>query len=118
MTMKRIYNYIIVGALTLATTACNDSFLDRTPTNDLNDVAFWNTTDDLEAYCNGIYNEAGSNGTYKFMVGFHNATYSVRNYGPYGREIMSDNFVSTDAGHSWAAAVAAGIENQPEGNPN
>ena len=114
MTMKRIYNYIIVGALTLATTACNDSFLDRTPTNDLNDVAFWNTTDDLEAYCNGIYNEAGSNGTYKFMVGFHNATYSVRNYGPYGREIMSEfrratglptatNMIATDwrqLGHS------------------
>ncbi len=118
MTMKRIYNYIVVGALALAATSCNDSFLDRIPTNDLNDVAFWNTTDDLEAYCNGIYNEAGNNGTYKFMVGFHNATYSVRNYGPYGREMMSDNFVSTDAGHSWAAAIAAGIENQPEGNPN
>ena len=42
--MKRFYNYIMVGALALATTACNDSFLERTPTNDLNDVAFWNTT--------------------------------------------------------------------------
>ena len=27
--MKRFYNYIMVGALALATTACNDSFLER-----------------------------------------------------------------------------------------
>ena len=33
-------------------------------------------------------------------------------------EAMSDNFATMDASQTWAAAVAAGIENQPNGNPN
>ena len=59
---------LVLSAVVLSMTACNDSFLERTPTNDLNDAAYWNTSSDLEAYTNGIYNEAASNGTYKFMV--------------------------------------------------
>lgn len=116
--MKRICKYMIMGAVTLSMTACNDSFLDRTPTNDLNDNAFWNTTSDLETYCNGIYNEAASNGTYRFMVGFHSDAYSVKVTGPYSMEAMSDNFATMDGSQTWAAAVAAGIENQPSGNPS
>lgn len=38
--MKHLYKYLTMGALALSMTACNDSFLDRTPTNDLNDKAF------------------------------------------------------------------------------
>lgn len=116
--MKRICKYMIMGAVALSMTACNDSFLDRTPTNDLNDNAFWNTTSDLETYCNGIYNEAASNGTYRFMVGFHSDAYSVKVTGPYSMEAMSDNFATMDGSQTWAAAVAAGIENQPSGNPS
>lgn len=115
--MKRICKYMIMGAVALSVTACNDSFLDRTPTNDLNDNAFWNTTSDLETYCNGIYNEAASNGTYRFMIGFHSDAYSVKVTGPYSMEAMSDNFATMDGSQTWASAVAAGIENQPSGNP-
>ncbi len=109
---------MIMGAVALSMTACNDSFLDRTPTNDLNDNAFWNTTSDLETYCNGIYNEAASNGTYRFMIGFHSDAYSVKVTGPYSMEAMSDNFATMDGSQTWASAVAAGIENQPSGNPS
>lgn len=116
--MKRFYNYIMVGALALATTACNDSFLDRTPTTDLNDEAFWNTTADLEAYCNGIYNEAGNNSNYKFMVGYNNSAWNVKLTGPYTNEAMSDNFATMDANQSWAAAVAAGLETIPGSGTN
>lgn len=52
---KTIGKYIMAATTALAMTACNDSFLERTPTNDLNDVAFWNTEADLQAYTNGIY---------------------------------------------------------------
>lgn len=113
-----IRKYIMLGAVALTATACNDSFLERTPTNDLNDVAYWRTLGDLEAYSNGIYNEAASNGTYKFMVGFHSDAYSVKLVGPYSMEAMSDNFATMDGSQTWASAVAAGIENQPNGNPN
>lgn len=116
--MKRICKYMMMGAVALSMTACNDSFLDRTPTNDLNDNAFWNTTSDLETYCNGIYNEAASNGTYRFMIGFHSDAYSVKVTGPYSMEAMSDNFATMDGSQTWASAVAAGIENQPSGNPS
>lgn len=109
---------LVLSAVVLSMTACNDSFLERTPTNDLNDAAYWNTSSDLEAYTNGIYNEAASNGTYKFMVGFHSDAYSVKVVGPYTIEAMSDNFATMDASQTWASAVAAGIENQPSGNPN
>lgn len=113
--MKHLYKYLTMGALALSMTACNDSFLDRTPTNDLNDKAFWNTTADLETYCNGIYNEAGNNGSYMFMIGFQSTPYNVKYNGPYAMEAMSDNFATMDAQSSWAAAVAAGIENPSSG---
>ena len=117
--MKKIIGkYMLAGMVALTMTACNDSFLDRTPTNDLNDVAFWKSQSDLEAYTNGIYNEAANNGTYKFMVGFHSDAYSVKVVGPYSMEAMSDNFATMDGSQTWASAVAAGIENQPSGNPN
>lgn len=115
---KTIGKYIMAATTALAMTACNDSFLERTPTNDLNDVAFWNTEADLQAYTNGIYNEAANNGTYKFMVGFHSDAYSVKVVGPYSMEAMSDNFATVDGSQTWASAVAAGIENQPNGNPS
>lgn len=35
---------------------CNDSYLDRFPTHNLNDAAYWKTTTDLSLYNNGIYN--------------------------------------------------------------
>lgn len=115
---KIIQKYVTLSVAILSMTACNDSFLDRTPTNDLNDEAYWNTSSDLEAYTNGIYNAAASNGTYKFMVGFHSDAYSVKVVGPYTIEAMSDNFATMDASQVWASAVAAGIESQPSGNPN
>lgn len=109
---------MVLGVGILTMTACNDSFLERTPTNDLNDAAYWNTASDLEAYTNGIYNESASNGTYRFMIGFHSDAYSVKGVGPYTFEAMSDNFATMDGTQGWAAAVAAGIENQPSGNPS
>lgn len=118
--MKRIYRYMITGVMAMSMIACNDSFLDRTPTNDLNDMAFWNTTDDLEAYCNGIYNEASNNysgsDTYKFLIGFNSDAWAVKVTGPYTIEAMSDNFATMDASQTWASAVAAGIETVPSGS--
>ena len=118
--MKRqILKYMLFGATVLATaTSCNDSFLERTPTHDLNDQVFWNTASDLQAYTNGIYNEASNNGTYKFLVGFNSGAWSVKQTGPYTIEAMSDNFATMDGTQTWAAAVAAGIETVPNGNTN
>ena len=116
--MKRqILKYMLIGATVLGTaTSCNDSFLERNPTHDLNNNTFWNTASDLQAYCNGIYNEAASNGTYKFLIGFNSDSWSVKVSGPFTFEAMSDNFATMDGSQVWASAVAAGIENVPSGN--
>ena len=116
--MKRFYKYIIMGTAALGITACNDSFLDRTPTSDLINESFWNTTADLETYNNGIYNEAGDNGSYMFMVGYNNDPWSVKLTGPYTMEAMSDNFATMDSNQSWAAALAAGRETVGNGGTN
>lgn len=116
--MKRFYKYMIMGAAALGMASCNDSFLDRTPTNDLNDEAFWNTTEDLEAYCNGIYNEAGNNSSYMFMIGYNSDPWSVKLAGPYTMEAMSDNFATMDSNQSWAATLAAGRETVGNGGTN
>lgn len=112
-----IKKYMTLAAAVLMITACNDSFLDRTPTNDLNETAFWNTLSDLEAYTNGIYNEAGDNANYKFLVGFTHTAWSSNTQSIYSLEAMSDNFVTIDGNQVWASAVSAGIENVPNGNP-
>ena len=51
--MKQIIVYIGVAAV-LSLTACNDSFLERSPQS-INDKTFWNTPSDLEAYVNNFY---------------------------------------------------------------
>ncbi|MCD8183893.1 MAG: hypothetical protein LUE99_13320 [Bacteroides sp.] len=69
--MKNIFSKsVLLGVIALASTSCNDSFLERTPTNDLNSQTFWNTTADLEGFCNGIYNAFSQNytgDTYNFI---------------------------------------------------
>ena len=51
--MKQKILYIGVAAV-LSLTACNDSFLERSPQS-INDKTFWNTPSDLEAYVNNFY---------------------------------------------------------------
>ena len=44
---KTIGKYMVVGMVALTMTACNDSFLERTPTNNLNDAMYWKSEADL-----------------------------------------------------------------------
>lgn len=114
--MKRyIHNYLVLGTVLMAATACDDSFLTRTPTTDLNEMAYWNTVSDLEVYANGIYNEASDNNTYNFMVGFATTgdSWDSKTRSVYPLEAMSDNFVTIDSSQGWASEIAAGIENVP-----
>ena len=116
ITMKKQIVAIITGMAFIAMPSCNDSFLERTPTHDLVSEVYWNTDKDLESYCNGIYNQASDNGTYKFLIGFNSDAWSVKVSGPYTFEAMSDNFATMDGNQVWASAVAAGLENVPSGN--
>lgn len=51
--------YHLIGGLALACslgmTACNDSFLDRNPSDQLSDVSFWQNAEDAEKFATSIY---------------------------------------------------------------
>lgn len=117
--MKKIFKKLpILMAAALLGTSCNDSFLDRQPTNDLNKNVCWRTLNDLEVFSNGIYNEAANNtGGYYFLLGFTNDPYSATTMGVVVQEAMSDNYASKQSTQTWAAAIAAGRETKPSGNP-
>ena len=115
--MKNIFSKsVLLGVVALVSTSCNDSFLERTPTNDLNSQTFWNTTADLQSFCNGIYNAVSDNaGTdnYNFILGFTNNAYNGKTNSVIPIEAMSDNYATVDGSQTWASAIAAGLETIP-----
>lgn len=113
---KRTNKIVACAAATLLLTACNDSFLDRFPTHDLNDGSYWTTAGDLKVYNNGIYNQAGDNANYMFFVGFTNDPYASSANSAMGLEAQSDNFASIVSDHQEYTKVAAGQEVVPN-NP-
>lgn len=118
--MKRYLYMATLAVASVLGSSCNDSFLDRTPTTDLNDKSFWNTTNDLEVYNNGIYSEA-ANGDYDIMVGFgsrgttsnQNAFWNSSYKAMLWRDVQSDNMASKVDAHASMATVAAGLEVVP-----
>lgn len=85
--MKNIFSKTaLLGIFALASTSCNDSFLERTPTNDLNSQTFWKTTAD------------GYSGKTKSVIPM---------------EAISDNYATVDGSQTWASAIAAGLETIP-----
>lgn len=110
-------NIVAVAAICTSLVSCNDSFLDRYPTHDLNDNSYWSSETDLEVYNNGIYNEAANQSYYTFMVGHSGDAWSSSYAGYFWREVQSDNFVSkSNSNHTSYTRVAAGKEIVPN-NP-
>lgn len=111
---KLIYNIALLAATSLLGVSCNDSFLDRNPTNDLNDKSFWNAENDLEVYNNGIYNEASDDTYYTFMTGHSKDAWSSSYSGLFWHDVQTDNFVSkSNANHTSYTKIAAGKETVP-----
>jgi len=54
--MKRI-NYIAIASLLLLGTSCKKDFLDRASSSAVSKEIFFNTTDDLATYTNGLYKQ-------------------------------------------------------------
>lgn len=116
MKMKKYINNIaVIFAASLLGISCNDSFLDRNPTNDLIENDYWKTINQLEVYNNGTYNEA-SNGDNVIMNGFGSDPYSSNTTAVLWYDAQSDNFASKSANHQWATQIAAGKETVPN-NP-
>jgi starch-binding outer membrane protein, SusD/RagB family len=52
---KKIFIYLIIGLLGLASSCKKDSFLNRQPESSLTAQNFFNDATDLNTYCNGLY---------------------------------------------------------------
>lgn len=113
--MKNIkLNIAALAVSSLLVVSCNDSFLDRNPTHDLNDNSYWNTETDLEVYNNGIYNEAADASYYRFMVGHTGDAWSSSYADYFWKDVQSDNFVSkSNSNHTSYTRIAAGKETVP-----
>ncbi len=112
--MKKKIIYILSGIFVIAgLTGCNDSFLDRKPVTDINEPQYWNTRNDLELFTNGIYNQAADNSKYDFMLGHTHDAWASNTHSVLWWDVMSDNYVSRNSNHSWAAQYAAGQNNIP-----
>lgn len=111
---KLIYNIAILATASLLGTSCNDSFLERTPTNDLNDQSYWNTENDLEVYNNGIYDEASDDDKYRFMIGHSKNAWNSSYTATFWRDVQTDNYVSkSNSNHTSYLKIAAGKETIP-----
>lgn len=91
---------------------CNDSFMERYPTDNLNNVTYWKTKENLETYNNGIYNQAASN-DYEFYTGYALSGYDALLYATYNREVQSDNATAAKSEQKTFADIAAGLEKIP-----
>lgn len=115
--MKKYFYNISLASVTfilMLFSSCNDSFLDREPTHNLIDQGFWNTENDLKIYNNGIYNEAGNDSYYLFMVGHTSSAWSSSYNDYFWKDVQSDNFVSkSNSNHLDYTRIAAGKEIVP-----
>ena len=111
---KIILNIAALAAVSLMCVSCNDSFLDRNPTHDLNDNSYWKTESDLEVYNNGIYNEAGNDSYYRFMVGHTLGAWNSSYADYFWKDVQTDNYVSkSNSNHTSYTKIAAGKETVP-----
>ncbi|UIR55884.1 RagB/SusD family nutrient uptake outer membrane protein [Sphingobacterium sp. SRCM116780] len=115
MKFKHIKLATLMGVFTLY--SCNDNFLERYPTHDLNATSYWNTEEDLKSYTNGIYNSAADNSKYMFYLGFTNTAFGSATHAVVPFEVQSDNHASLASEHVTFAEVAAGRNVQPT-NPD
>ena len=53
--MKQI-KYIFIMALVITASSCNDEFLERAPLDEISDVSYWTSINDLKLYVNNLYN--------------------------------------------------------------
>ncbi|MDR0891826.1 MAG: RagB/SusD family nutrient uptake outer membrane protein [Mediterranea sp.] len=106
-----ILKNILLGAVAcMAATACDDSFLDRSPSAGLNNADYWKAEADLKAYTNGIYNYVGQKYNYApYFSGNATTSYSKSN-SFFCFEAASDNLASTDANLKTWADLGAGKE--------
>lgn len=114
--MKNKIEYIVISLCSLMVFSCNDSFLERNPTHDLNDNSFWSSANDLKVFNNGIYSLMGANGDYNFYNGFGENFSRSSNASVVAMETQSDNFSSNSAEYQKFTRIAAGQETVPN-NP-
>ncbi len=103
------YNKIIIAIfLSCMTFSCNDEFMDRTPQAALVNDTYWTSEASLDIYNKGIYEEAGNNGSYSFLLGHFNSAWSSGFNGMSWEDCQSDNGAPLNGALNQYAIVASG----------
>jgi starch-binding outer membrane protein, SusD/RagB family len=55
--MKRVFNYIIIGSLSLVAASCKKNFIDLKPTSQFTDAVYFKQPGDFKAYATGFYGQ-------------------------------------------------------------
>lgn len=106
--MKKCQYITLLLVIVAGSTGCKKAFLDRIPQSALSNETYWNSETDLRTYNNGIYNEAGNNGLYTFMLGYTNDPWTSGYEGEFWEDCKSDNMAPLDANLNKYAIIASG----------
>lgn len=101
--MKKIL-IIATIALVAIIVGCNDDYMQREPTHNLNDPAYWKSTNDLALYNNGIYDVFAKS----YWRGNGPTAFGSSNASAYAVEAQSDNMASVASGHTSLVRKGAG----------
>lgn len=99
------------------TYSCNDDFMDRVPESELTSETFWTSEASLDIYNKGIYEEAGNNGKYSFMLGYYSSTWGSGYKGMGWEDCQSDNGAPNNSNLNEYAEVASG-QHVVDANPD
>ncbi len=111
---NKILNLICFLIISVSFNACDDGFLDRIPEAALNNETYWNSEASLKIYNNGIYNEAGGNFSYYFLLGYFSAPFQSGYYGMAWEDCMSDNAAPLDNSLNDYQIIATGQHVVPD----
>lgn len=106
--MKRIY-YNIALLTTAFLSSCTD-FLDRVPMDEISNVSFWNSENDMEIYNNNLYTLAADCGKTGIMIAHGNGGTITSSW---FLELMSDNMATTSNNHQFFTNIRTGTRVVP-----
>ncbi len=103
----------MVLATMVVSISCNDSFLERTPLDEISNDTFWNTENDLRVYNNSLYHLARFEDNVPILMG-HDEGFDSQARGIWFLDGFSDNTAPRHARGDFFQRVRAGKHPIPE----
>jgi starch-binding outer membrane protein, SusD/RagB family len=106
MKKKYINLSVIITALMLTSTGCNDDFLERYPLDQISNETFWNTENDLAVYNNNLYTMTIDNDNVPILMG-HSTGNNLQSI--WFQDNFSDNYAPLFGNAAYQLNVRTGL---------